>query len=154
MNSNIPAAQRAQLFDVRRILDKYEKGMNLTDESAFNAAAAIINEDAAAFRVWLENGDYQRGDVRIDPADNVPYWAIHSHGAASGHICQPSKTPSMWAHCHGTSPETARPFVAESYNLYQQGHYCTEHGAVFLCLANNTVHAPGVLPSAWKQVEI
>lgn len=153
MNSNIPAEQRAQLFDVRRILDKYEKGMNLTDESAFNAAAAIINEDAAAFRVWLENGDYLRGDVRIDPADKTPYWAIHAHGASSGHVCQPSKTPSMWAHCHGTSPETARPFVAESYNLYQQGHYCTENGAVFLCLQNNTVHAPSVLPSAWKQVE-
>lgn len=152
MNSNIPAEQRAQLFEVRRILDKHEKGMNLTDESAFNAAAAIINEDAAAFRVWLENGDYLRGDVRIDPADNVPYWAIHAHGISSGHICQPSKSPTMWAHCHGTTPEIARQFVAESYNPYNTGHYCREGDVVAMCKQNGIVYPPSVLPTAWEVV--
>ena len=152
MNSNIPDEQRAQLFDVRRILDKYEKGMNLTDESAFNAAAAIINEDAAAFRVWLENGDYLRGDVRIDPADKVPYWAIHSHGKTSGHVCQPSQSPTMWAHCHGTSAETARDFVAESYNPYNTGHYCKEGGKVWRCIRDAVVYAPSVWPDGWEEV--
>lgn len=150
--SNIPEKQRAQLFDIRRILDKYEKGFNLTDESAFNAAAAAINEDAAAFRVWLPDGDYLRGDVKIDPDDNTPYWAIHSHGKSTGHVYQPSKSPTMWTHCHGTTPETARPFVAESYNPYMTGHYCTEGDAVARCKQDNIVYPPSVLPAAWDIV--
>lgn len=146
-------SQRAQFAEYRRLLDELERSFALVNEDAFNSSAEIVNKNSAAFRVWLADADYQRGDVRIDPADGVPYWAMHAHGISSGHVCQPGTSPTMWVHCHGTTPETARPFVSEGHNPYRSGHYCTENGAVFLCLANNTVHAPSVLPDAWKQVE-
>lgn len=145
--------QRAQFFEYRRLLDELIKGYSLTNEDTFNSSADIINKNAAAFRIWSADADYLRGDVRIDPADGVPYWAMHAHGISSGHVCQPSKSPTMWVHCHGTTPETARPFMAEGHNPYHKGHYCIENGAVFLCNTDNTVHAPSALPNAWEQVE-
>lgn len=145
-------AQRMQIFEYRRLLDELEKTYNLTDESAFNSKAALINANAAGFRVWLADADYVRGDVRIDPTDGVPYWAIHNHGVSSGQIHQPSLSSTMWTHCHGTSPETARPFIAEGHNPYMTGHYCKEGNVIARCKQDNVVHAPSVLPTAWEVV--
>ena len=58
----------------------------------------------------------------------------------------------MWTHCHGTTPETARPFVAEGHNPYMIGHYCTEDGVAKRCNRDNVVHAPSVLPEAWDDI--
>lgn len=149
---SLSAQKRADAFEIRRLLDKLVKSYGLTDEVAFNANAAVINADAKAFRVWNPNADYIRGDVTIDPADGVPYWAVHAQGKTSGQIHQPSKSPTMWLHCHGTTPETARPFVAEAPNPYHTGHYCIENGCTYRCKQDNVVHAPSVLPDAWEVV--
>ena len=146
-------AQRKQFFEIRRLLDELVDGYALNDENTFNANAALINKNTAAFRVYVEDADYVRGDVRIDPADGVPYWAMHDHGVSSGHICRPSLSPTMWTHCHGTTLETARPFVAEGHNPYMTGHYCTEGDVTARCTQDNVVHAPSVLPIAWEVVE-
>lgn len=145
--------QRKLFYEIRRFLDELIEGYALTDEATFNANAEKINTNAAAFRVWRSDADYVRGDVRIDPADGVPYWAMHNHGISTGHICQPSLTPTMWTHCHGTTPETARPFIAEGHNPYMTGHYCTEGDVVARCKQDNVVHAPSVLPTAWEVVK-
>lgn len=143
-------AQRKQFFEIRRLMDKIVAAIPVADEAAFNAAAATINENAAAFRTWLKDADYKRGDVTIDPADGVPYWSMHDHGASTGNSCQPSQSPTMWTHCHGTTPETARPFVAEGHNPYMTGHYCTENGVAKRCTQDNIVYSPSVYPSAWE----
>lgn len=147
------AEQRSRLFAIRALLDKVVSAIPAADEAAFNAAAATINENAAAFRVWLKDADYVRGDVTIDPADGVPYWAMHNNGVSTGQVHQPSLSPTIWTHCHGTTPETARPFVAESYNPYMTGHYCTEDGVVKRCTLDNIVYSPSELPYAWEDVE-
>ena len=146
-------AQRKQFFEIRRLLDETVAGYSLVNEDAFNSSAEIINRNAAAFRVWVKDADYSRGDVRVDPADGVPYWAMLNHGVSTGQIHQPSLSPTIWTHCHGTTPETARPFIAEGHNPYHKGHYCTENGAVFMCNMDFTVHAPSVLPGAWEVVQ-
>lgn len=110
--------------------------------------AAEINNKAAAIRTWIEDGEYIRGDMTIDPEDGIPYWAIHSHGKSTGHVCQPSKNPTIWVHCHGTTPETARPFVAEGHNPYMEGHYCIENDKIYRCKQNNIVYAPSAYPIA------
>ena len=110
-----------------------------------------INDLTLAIREW-KPGTYQRYDVRIDPADGIPYWALHNHDSAFAPDQRPSATPTMWAHYHGTSPETARPFVSEGHNMYYMGHYCTEGGGVYRCTVGNTIYAPSVLPGAWERV--
>lgn len=149
---SVSAKKRAHAFEVRRLLNKLVKSYGLTDEATFNANAALINTDAAAFPVWNPAADYDRGDVTIDPVDSVPYWAVHTQGKTSGQVHQPSKSSTMWMHCHGTTPETARPFVAEAPNPYHTGHYCTENDKTYRCKQNNIVYAPSVLPGAWEVV--
>lgn len=146
-------AQRAQFFEIRRLMDKLVATIPMSDETEFNASAPAINENAAAIRTWLSDADYVRGDVRIDPSDGVPYWAMHNHGISTGQVHQPSQSPTIWTHCHGTTPETARPFLAEGHNPYMTGHYCTEGGVVKRCNRDGVVHAPSVLPAAWDDVE-
>ena len=146
----ISDAKRAQAFAVRDILNGVVRDIVATDEASFNSVAALINEKAAAIPVWRSDLDYQRGDLVVDREDGTPYWAIHAQGPTSGQVHQPSKSPTMWTHCHGTTPETARPFVAESYNAYMTGHYCTEGDTVARCLRDNVVFPPSVLPDAWE----
>lgn len=138
---------------IRELLDEVVADIGATDEAAFNEKAAIINQKAAAIRTWIPERDYKRGDMAVDPMDGIPYWALHDHGTSTGHICQPSQTPTMWTHCHGTTPETARPFLAEGHNPYMAGHYCTEGDVIAKCIQDNTVHAPSVLPGAWETVK-
>lgn len=152
--SRLTEAQRAKFFAMRGIMDKVVAAIPMSDEVEFNASAAAINENAAALRVWVAGTEdkprsYNRADVRTDPADGCPYWAMVAHTSYAGQTLQPSLTPTIWAHCHGTTPEMARPFVAEGHNPYMSGHYCTENGNVYCCTKDNTVYAPSVLPGAW-----
>lgn len=144
--------KRSEARAIRKALNELIHGYGMTSEAAFNARAATINEYAPIFPLWKEDADYDRGDVTIDPADSVPYWAVHAHGKTSGQIHQPSKSSTVWMHCHGTTPETARPFAAEAPNPYHTGHYCTENGGTYRCKQDNVVHAPSVLPGAWEVV--
>ena len=145
-------AQRKQFFEIRALMDKLVAAIPATNEAEFNASASAINENAAAIRVWRKDADYVRGDVRVDPQDGVPYWAMHSHGISTGHVCQPSISPTIWTHCHGTTPETARPFIAESHNPYMSGHYCVDNGVVARCISDDIVYPPSIYPYAWEVV--
>lgn len=154
MSGLLSEYDKARLAAIRNVLNLMIEEIGATDEASFNQKAAEINNKAAAIPVWRADKDYKRGAMAIDPADGVPYWAIHDHGRTSGHVCQPSVTPTMWAHCHGTTPETAREFVAESYNPYNDGHYCVSKGTVWRCKVDGCVYAPVSWPDAWEaQVE-
>ena len=148
----ISETKKVQASAVRDVLNGVVRDIPAADETAFNSAAAVINEKAAAIPGWRNDIDYQRGALVIDREDGAPYWAIHAQGPTSGQVHQPSKTPTMWTHCHGTTPETARPFVAEGHNPYMTGHYCTEDGVIRRCNRDNVVHAPSVLPEAWDDI--
>lgn len=148
--------QEAYFTEIRNYWDKIIAAIPCTSEAEFNENAAAINEAKIAIRVWFpgkegEPRNYNRGDIRIDPADGVPYWAMHDHSSVAGTELQPSLTPTIWAHCHGTSAETAREFVSEGHNPYQEGHYCKENDKVYLCKMNNIVYAPSVYPQAWEE---
>lgn len=150
--SRLTEAQKAQFMEMRRMLDNLVSSIPMADEAEFNASAAIINDNAAAIRVWIPGKEYSRGDIRIDAADNCPYWAMHTHTSTPGQELQPSLSPTVWAHCHGTTPETARPFVAEGHNPYHTGHYCTEGDVTARCKQDNIVFSPSVLPDAWEVI--
>lgn len=150
-------AQEAYFHAIREFWDDIMASIPTSTEAEFNENADQVNIATIAARVWLagtaeKSRHYERGDIRVDPADGVPYWAMHSHDSVPGQELQPSITPSIWTHCHGTTPETARPFVAEGHNPYQAGHYCTEDGKVYCCNTANIIHAPSVYAQAWDEV--
>lgn len=136
--------QRKQFFEIRRILDSFISKI-VDDPTEINNSLIVI-------RTWEAGQSYMRNDVRVDPVDGIPYWAMHDHTSVEGQELQPSLTPSMWAHYHGTTPETARLFVQEGHNPYMNGHYCIENDNIYLCELDNTIYAPSVYPNAWKQV--
>lgn len=143
---------RAKLFKYRSLLDELIKLYNLTNESTFNSNAVLINEKIDAFRIWQFGTSYKRGDIRIDPMDGIPYWAMHDHTSVDGQELIPHLSPTIWTHCHGTTPETARPFVAEGHNPYMEGHYCIENDKTYRCKQNNIVYAPSAYPIAWEEI--
>ena len=147
----ISESMRKQRAAIRSILDEVVSGIGAADEASFNARAAEINKKAAAIPAWREDKDYKRGAMVVDPADGVPYWAIHDQGPGIGQVHRPSQSPTMWAHCHGTTPETARDFVAESYNPYNVGHYCKSGDKVWRCVRDAVVYAPDVWPDGWEE---
>lgn len=140
----LSAENEARFREYRRILDKHI--------SKIVEDPVEINDSLVAIKTWKPLQSYVRYDVRIDPEDNIPYWAMHDHTSVEGQELQPNLTPSMWAHYHGTTPETARPFVQEGHNPYMKGHYCTENDNVYLCGQDNIIYAPSVYPQAWTQV--
>lgn len=147
----ISESMRKQGAAIRSILDEVVSGIGAADEASFNARAAEINKKAAAIPAWREDKDYKRGAMVVDPADGVPYWSIHDQGPGTGQVHRPSQSPTMWAHCHGTTPETARDFVAESYNPYNVGHYCKSGDKVWRCVRDAVVYAPDVWPDGWEE---
>ena len=137
-------AQRLELFAIRKSLDSLVQKIVEQPEE--------INDNMVAIRTWKPYTSYMRNDVRIDPADNIPYWAMHDHTSVDGQELQPSLTPSIWAHYHGTTPETARPFIQEGHNPYMTNHYCIENEIVYRCTYDNVIYAPSVYPQVWEQV--
>lgn len=135
-------AQRAQFFAMRKALDGYL--VKIVD------SPVEINDNMVAIRPWVP-GVYAVGDVRM--YDGIPYHCKQAHDSTANPDWTPPKAPALWPHYHGTTPETAREFVAEGHNPYMVGHYCTENGKVYRCKQDNTVHAPSVLPGAWVGVE-
>lgn len=144
--------KRSEAVRLRELLDKIVESIPMSSEAEFNASASAINENAAAIRVWAAGRSYKRGDIRVDLADGVPYWAMHDHTSVDGAELRPSQTPTIWAHCHGTTAETARTFVAEGHNPYMTGHTCTEGSVVARCMMDNIVYPPSVLPGAWELI--
>ena len=150
--------KRREAKQIRAILDGVIAAIPMADEAEFNGSAAAINENEAAVRIWLPGTaekprTYARGMIRVDPEDGIPYWAMHDHVSYEGAELQPHATPTIWAHCHGTSAETAREFVAEAHNPYMFGHWCVENGVKFVCMLDYTVFAPSVQPTAWEVQE-
>ena len=146
----ISESMRKQGAAIRSILDEVVTGIGATDEVSFNAAAAEINRLSAAVPVWRPDGNYKRGALTMD--GGVPYWAMHDNGAASGQVHRPGESPTVWAHCHGTTPETAREFVAESHNPYNVGHYCKSGGKTWRSARDAVVFSPDVWPDGWEEV--
>lgn len=97
--------------------------------------------------------EYKRGNIRRDPENLIPYWAMHDHISTKEQPLKPSTSPTIWTHCHGTTSETAREFLAEGHNPYMTGHYCKENGVIYRCNMDNIVYAPSVYPQAWTQSE-
>lgn len=136
------AKQRAELFAMRKALDGFvEKIVDNPTE---------INDNQTIIRAWVP-GVYAVNDVRN--YNGVPYKCTIAHDSTQVTDWTPEAAPSLWAHYHGTTPETARPFLAESHNPYNEGHYCIEDDRIYLCVMPNVAYAPSVLPSAWEWVE-
>ena len=130
------------LKKIRAALDKHI--VNISDNTN------EINEYVELLRKWVP-GNYVVGDVRM--YEGIPYKCIQAHDSTSNETWNPS-VASLWMQYHGTSVETARPWVAPTgaHDMYLAGEYMIwTDGLTYRCLSN-TNFSPADYALAWEQV--
>ena len=137
--------QRAIFAGLRKALDGYIT--KIVDDPA------EINNNLVAIRHWAP-GVFSVGDVRLH--DGIPYRCLQGHDSTQTPNWTPDTTPALWMQYHGTTPQTARPYVTVtgSHDIYKVGEYMIwTDGFVYECLSN-TDHTPVTHPAAWSKVDV
>lgn len=130
------------LKKVRAALDKHIININSDTKE--------INEYAELLRKWTP-GNYVIGDVRV--YEGIPYKCIQAHDSTGNETWNPS-VASLWMQYHGTSIETARPWIAPAgaHDMYLAGEYMIwTDGSTYKCLSN-TNFSPADYASAWEKI--
>lgn len=130
------------LKKIRAALDKHV--INISSDTK------EINEYAEILRKWTP-GNYVVGDVRV--YNGIPYKCIQAHNSTGNETWNPS-VASLWMQYHGTSVESARPWVAPTgaHDMYLAGEYMIwTDGSTYKCLSN-TNFSPADYAAAWEQV--
>lgn len=131
-------------------LTAYRAAMDAAVESVRENTAAL-NKVAVMARPWTP-GAYAVGDVRV--YGGVPYRCVQAHDSSANPGWTPDATPALWMQYHGTTPETARPWVAPAgaHDIYRAGEYMIwTDGQMYKCL-QNTNFSPVEYARAWEAV--
>ena len=131
-------------------LTAYRAAMDAAVEAAREDTAAI-NRVATLVRPW-KPGAYAVGDVRV--YGGIPYRCVQAHDSTQNPAWTPDATPALWMQYHGTTPETARPWVAPAgaHDIYRAGEYMIwTDGQMYKCL-QDTAFSPADQPQAWETV--
>ena len=135
--------QRKQLFDIRKVLDRFI--------TKISGAPAEINDNQIVIRPWQPN-TYSLGDIRV--YENIPYKCVQAHDSTGNDAWNPPSTPALWMQYHGTSVKSARPWLAPTgaHDMYKAGEYMIwTDGFTYKCLSN-TNFSPADYALAWEQV--
>ena len=99
-----------------------------------------------------EQGKYVLDDVRL--WDGQPRRCCQAHDSTGNPTWTPA-VASLWAPYHGTSPQTALPWVAPTgaHDMYKAGEYMVwTDGKVYKC-KQDTSYSPGDYALAWEEVK-
>lgn len=134
------AEQRAELFAMRKALDGF---INKIVDSPVE-----INANPAALRLWTPSA-YDIGDVRMYKGN--PYKCIQHHDSTNNAAWTPDITPSLWMQYHGTTVETARPWLAPTgvHDMYKVGEYMIWTDGSIYCCKQDTTYNPDEYSAAW-----
>ena len=140
--SHLTQAQRATFETARRALDAYIPTVAATP--------AKINDSLPILRPW-KPGAFVVGDVRRH--EGIPYKCVQAHDSTANPGWTPPTVPALWMQYHGTSPETARPYLQPqgAHDAYQAGEYATDGGKVYRCKTSGTVWPPATVPASWEE---
>lgn len=111
--------------------------------------AQMINAAASLLTEWTE-GSYKIGDVRM--YEGIPYKCIQAHDSTGNAGWTPSATPALWMQYHGTSAESARPWIAPTgaHDIYKSGEYMIfTDNKTYKC-KSDTNFSPTDYAQAWE----
>ena len=140
--SRLTVEQKNTFQQIRKALDGYIPKIA--------ESASEINDNLVIIRQW-KAGNYAIGDVRM--YEGIPYKCVQAHDSTDNDAWNPT-VASLWMQYHGTSVETARPWLAPtgSHDMYKAGEYMIyTDGLMYKCLVD-TVYAPADYASAWESV--
>jgi hypothetical protein len=140
---SLTQAQRDILLAARRAIDAYIQTIPGTPSA--------VNDNLTILRPW-KPGAFVVGDVRRH--GGVPYKCVQAHDSTANPGWTPDATPALWMQYHGTSPETARPYLQPqgAHDAYQKDEYAIVDGVVYRCKTNATVGPPATVPANWAAV--
>lgn len=133
--------QREQFREMRRVLDDLVRNVASNPDG--------INDSLAAIRAW-KPGTYGVGDVRI--YEGIPYRCAQRHDSTNNPAWTPDAVPALWVQYHGTTNDTARPWVSPTgaHDTYKAGEFMVwQDGKIYRCTWE-TVYSPAEAPSAWE----
>lgn len=133
--------QREEFIAIRKILDGFVA--KIVD------SPAEINESMLVIRKW-HPGVYNVGDVRL--YEEIPYKCVQPHDSTKNEAWNPAETPALWMQYHGTSPETARPWIRPTgaQDIYKVGEYMIwTNGTIMKCVFD-TNFSPDEYSQAWE----
>ena len=125
----------------RRALDEHIEEIKGSPKS--------INTNVTILREWTP-GVYTIGDVRVE--NRIPYKCAQAHDSTANPEWSPSNSPALWYQYHGTSQETARPFIAPTgaHDMYQADEYMIwTDGNIYRCITPTT-YTPEQYAQAWE----
>ena len=108
-----------------------------------------VIENPAAIRSW-KPAIYTVDDVRL--YNGIPYKCVQTHDSSANETWTPDVNPALWTQYHGTSKETARPWVTPTgaQDIYKVGEWMIwTDGKKYQCI-QNTNFSPADYSSAWK----
>lgn len=135
---------RDEAYQIRAALDSFVG--RIAD------APAEINANMAAIRPWKPGAYEANKDVRM--YDGIPYKCVQAHDSTVNDDWNPAVTPALWIQYHGTTQDTARPWIAPTgaHDMYKQGEYMIwTDGALYRC-EGDTVFSPGDYAQAWTKI--
>lgn len=118
--------------------------------TAISNSPSAINESMDMLRVW-QSGVYAAGDVRVH--EGIPYKCVQTHDATDNPTWTPDAAPALWMQYHGTTPETARAWIAPTgaHDVYRAGEYMIfTDGKTYKCLSD-TAYSPADYAQAWGE---
>lgn len=111
---------------------------------------ATVNQITAIIPAWT-SGKYVVGDVRL--FKGIPCKCVQAHDSGQN----PSWTPevaSLWMQYHGTSVETARPYLQPqgAHDAYQKNEYIIwTDGKVYRSKVDANVYSPKDYAANWEK---
>lgn len=135
---------RALLRKARQALDVYLPQLADSPDQ--------INENAALLRAW-KPGTYTAGNLRVH--EGTPYKCVQAHDSTVNPAWTPDTQPALWMQYHGTSPETARPWLAPTgaHDQYKAGEYMIYTDGKTYKATQDTTYSPADYPAAWEEAE-
>lgn len=137
----ISERQRAELLAMRAALDGLVGKIVETPSE--------VNEYQVAVREW-QPGAYVVGDVR--QRLGAPYKCVQAHDSTANPGWTPEATPALWMQYHGTTPESARPWIAPTgaHDMYKAGEYMIWTDGRIKKAKMDTAYSPADYPQAWE----
>ena len=98
-------------------------------------------------------GNYVAGDIRNAMGQTWECFQAHDNAVYPDIAPGNAAWYTFWRPLHGTSPETARPFVpvTGAHDIYRTGEYMTCEGQLYKCVSD-TSFSPTDQAQAWEVV--
>lgn len=147
-----------RLLNIRFIPSEYDSISNIVKslfkENFNNLTHNDIIKDSGLFGQWTP-GKYEVDDIVNYAGQTYKCFQAHDNSIYPDiNPKNPNTFFTFWTPLHGTTPETARPYVLSpngAVGIYKVGEYCWYNDSLYKCV-QDTVYSPEEYSQGWELV--